>query len=218
LLKPDPRAFAAGFQCAFRFNTYIGLALISRLHGDAGVAGMSLLLGAVVPIANVAAVWSLAHRSGNVRREIARNPLIISTLSGIAFSLLGLSLPEAVWQMLARLGSVSLPLGLLAVGAALQLKGVGAQRALIAWFTAVKLLVVPATAYALALAFDLDILSLHIVILFGALPAATSAYILAERMGGDGKVVAAIISFSTLAAMLSLPLWLAAVGAGANAS
>lgn len=217
LLKPDPRAFASGYQCAFRFNTYIGLALISRLHGDAGVAAMSLLLGVVVPIANVVAVWSLAHSSGNVWRELAKNPLIIATLSGIAFSLLGLRLPESGWQMLSRLGSASLPLGLLAVGAALQLRGAGAQRTLIAWCIAVKLAVVPACAYALAIALHLDTLSLHSVVLFGALPAATSAYILAVRMGGDGKVVAAIISLSTLAAMLTLPVWLAIASAGGTA-
>jgi malonate transporter len=217
LFNPDPRAFAAGYQCAFRFNTYIGLALISRLHGDAGVAAMSLLLGVVVPIANVVAVWSLAHSSGNVWRELARNPLIIATLSGIAFSLLGLNLPEAGWQLLARLGGVSLPLGLLAVGAALQLRGAGAHRSLITWCVAVKLIVVPACAYALAMALHLDTLSLHAVVLFGALPAATSAYILAVRMGGDGKVVAAIISLSTLAAMFTLPVWLSIAGTGGGA-
>ena len=60
LFKPDARTFAAGFQCAFRFNTYIGLALITRLHGDAGLAPMSLLFGVAIPIVNVVAVWSLA--------------------------------------------------------------------------------------------------------------------------------------------------------------
>jgi predicted permease len=212
LFKPDARSFAAGFQCAFRFNTYIGLALISRLHGDAGVAAMSLILGVVVPIVNVVAVWSLAHDTGNVRRELARNPLIISTLGGIAFSLLGLNLPDAGWQILARLGSISVPLGLLAVGAALQLKGVGSRPALIGWWIVVKLVLVPACAYAIGMTLHLDALSMHCVVLFAALPAATSAYILAVRMGADGKIVAAIISISTLAAMLTLPLWLALVG------
>ena len=44
--------------------------------------------------------------------------------------------------------------------------------------------------------------------LFGALPTASSAYILAMRMGGDGPGVAWLISASTLAAMVTLPLWL----------
>jgi malonate transporter and related proteins len=213
LFRPDARIFAASFQCAFRFNTYIGLALISRLHGDAGLASMSLLLGVAIPLVNVVAVWSLARDSGNIWRELARNPLIIATLGGIAFSVLGFQLPDTGWQILGRLGGTALPLGLLAVGAALRLKGVGEHRDLIAWWLAVKLLAVPACAYAIASWLGLAPLSLHCAVLFAALPAATSAYILAVRMGADGSIVAAIISSGTLLAMLTLPLWLAIIGA-----
>ncbi|MEJ0045374.1 MAG: hypothetical protein WDN04_03920 [Rhodospirillales bacterium] len=84
---------------------------------------MSLLFGVAIPIVNVVAVWSLAHNTANVFRELCKNPLIIATVGGIAFSLLGLNLPDALWQLLARLGGVSLPLALLAVGAALKLRG-----------------------------------------------------------------------------------------------
>ena len=45
-----------------------------------------------------------------------------------------------------------------------------------------------------------------VVIMFGALPTATSAYVLAVRMGGDGKVVALLISMSTLIGMITLPV------------
>ena len=47
------------------------------------------------------------------------------------------------------------------------------------------------------------------VVLFAAMPTASSAYILAMRMGGDGRSVAWLISASTLGAMLTLPLWAA---------
>ena len=40
------------------------------------------------------------------------------------------------------------------------------------------------------------------------LPAATSSYILAVRMGGDGRLAAALVTSTTLAAMLTIPLWL----------
>lgn len=213
LFNPNARTFASGFQCAFRFNTYIGLALISRLDGEAGLAAMGLLLGVTIPLVNVVAVWSLARDSGNVWRELAKNPLIIATLGGIAFSVLGLRMPDAGWQILGRLGSAALPLGLLAVGAALQLKGVGEHRVLIAWWIAVKLVAMPACAYAIGIALKLESLPLHCAVLFAALPAATSAYILAARMGGDGRIVAAIISVGTLVAMFTLPLWLSLIGA-----
>jgi len=46
-------------------------------------------------------------------------------------------------------------------------------------------------------------------VLFSALPTASSAYILAMRMGGDGKSVAWLISATTLSSMLTLTLWAA---------
>jgi predicted permease len=52
-------------------------------------------------------------------------------------------------------------------------------------------------------------LNYQIVVLFAALPTASSAYILAMRMGGDGKSVAWLISATTLGSMLTLPLWAA---------
>jgi predicted permease len=53
-----------------------------------------------------------------------------------------------------------------------------------------------------------------VVVLFAALPAASSAYILAVRMGGDGPSVAWLISASTLASMVTLPLWAAWLSRG----
>jgi len=50
-----------------------------------------------------------------------------------------------------------------------------------------------------------------VLVLWAGLPSASSAYILAVRLGGDAAGVAWLISVSTLVAMLSLPLLLALV-------
>jgi hypothetical protein len=212
MFHPPARTFAGGFQCAFRFNSYLGLALIGQLHGEAGLARMSLMLGVAIPLVNVVAIWSLAHRTGNMAREMARNPLIIGTVSGIAFSLSGLDLPDFGWEILRRLGSATLPLALLAVGAGLRLQGGHERRGLIAWWTLVKLVAVPAVAWMCGSALELDTVSMHCVVLFAALPPATSAYILAVRMQADAAISAVLISAGTLAAMVTLPLWLMTIG------
>jgi malonate transporter len=91
----DRRLHASGAQTAFRFNSYVALALAERLAGGAGVASMALVISVCVPLCNVAAVWPLARHGGHgYLRELARNPLIIATLSGLVASLLGLRLPE----------------------------------------------------------------------------------------------------------------------------
>jgi predicted permease len=50
-------------------------------------------------------------------------------------------------------------------------------------------------------------------VLFASLPTASSAYVLAARMGGDGGFVAGLVTLSTMLGMVSVPLWLALAGA-----
>jgi len=206
-----PLSFASQFQCAFRFNSYIGLAVAGNLHGATGIAAMGLLTGAMVPLANLAAVWALArHGSLGVWRELAKNPLILATLAGLAWNLAGWPMPQPALKFLARLAEASIALGLLAVGAALRVRGAFGDggRGTAVWFMAVKLLAMPAAALGIAAAFKLDRVYFDVAVAFAALPAASSAYILTQRMGGDGARVAWLISATTLAAMLTLPFWL----------
>lgn len=208
-------AFASQFQCAFRFNSYIGLAVAGKLHGEAGIAAMGILIGAMVPLANLTSVWMLArHGKLGVVREIVRNPLIIGTVAGLLFNLGGLELPSVAAQFLGRLSEASIALGLLAVGAALKLRGESGSHLPSAYLLAVKLAAVPAIAWVTARTLGLKGVYFDVAVMFGALPTASSAYILAMRMGGDGAGVAWLISASTLGAMLSMPLWLVALGAG----
>ena len=215
LFAMSPMGFASKYQCSFRFNSYIGLAVAGKLHGEAGIAAMGILIGAMVPLANLASVWMLArHGKLGVVREIVRNPLILGTLAGLAFNLGGLELPVVAGQFLARLSEASIALGLLAVGAALRLRGESGSHLPSAYLLAVKLAAVPAVAWTAARAMGLSGVYFDVAVMFGALPMASSAYILAMRMGGDGAGVAWLISATTLGAMLTMPLWLVALGAG----
>ena len=214
LFGPRPMVFASQFQCAYRFNSYIGLAVAAKLHGEAGIAAMGILIGAMVPLANLASVWMLArHGQTGVLREIARNPLILATFAGLLFNLSGGALPEVAGQFLGRLSEASIALGLLAVGAALKLRGESGAHLPSAYLLGVKLLAVPAIAWGAARALGLQGVYFDVVVMFGALPTASSAYILAMRMGGDGAGVAWLISATTLGAMLTMPVWLVALGA-----
>ncbi len=209
LFRPDSVLFASGVQCAFRFNSYIALALAGRVGGEAGIAWMALLIGINVPLCNAAAVWALArHSKLGVGREMARNPLILATLSGLTLNLLGIQLPDFVGATLGRLGAASLALGLLAVGAGLRLTGSTGARGLVSYWLAVKLFAMPCLTYAIARWQDVPPLQLQVLVMFAALPTASSAYILATRLGGNGAIVAFLISSGTLISILSLPLWL----------
>ena len=206
----DARLHASGAQTAFRFNSYVALALAERLAGSEGVAWMALLVSVCVPLCNVAAVWPLARHGGQgYLRELARNPLIIATGSGLLCNLLGLKLPALADTTLGRMGAAALPLGLMAVGAGLQLGALREGPRLAVALLAIRHVLLPAWAVLLVLTLALPLGQQAVVMAFAAMPTASSAYVLAVRMGGHGGYVAGLVTVSTLLAMVALPVWLA---------
>ena len=181
-----------------------------RLGGPQGLAWMALCIALCVPLCNVAAVWPLARHGGHsYGRELLRNPLILSTVAGLIANLAGLKFPEAVATTLQRIGLAALPLGLMATGAGLHFGRLKSAPGLASALMAVRHAVLPALAIGLTAALALPPEQRTIVVLFAALPTASSAYVLAARMGGDGGYVAGLVTLSTLLGMVSVPLWLA---------
>lgn len=209
--RVDARLHASGAQTAFRFNSYVALALAERLGGGQGLAWMALVMSVAVPVSNVAAVWPLARHGGHsYSRELLRNPLILATAAGLSCNMLGLSLPALLSTTLGRVGAAALPLGLMTVGAGLQLGALRESPRLAAALLGIKHLAMPACALALMWVWPLPPGQQAILVAFAAMPTASSAYVLAVRMGGHGGYTAGLVTVSTLIAMVALPLWLAA--------
>lgn len=210
----DRRLHASGAQVAFRFNSYVALALADKLAGADGVSWTAMLIAVCVPLCNVGAVWPLARHGGHgFWREIARNPLIIGTLGGLAVNLLGLQLVDPLGPSLARISQAALPLGLMAVGAGLQLADLRESPGLAAALLSIRHAVLPLVALAVVALLELPPAQQAVVVAFAAIPTASSCYVLAARMGGNDPYVAGLVTVSTLLGMASIPLWLAALRA-----
>jgi predicted permease len=108
LFPVGPMSFESAVQTAFRFNSYIALAIAFRLGGESGTSMMALIIGFAVPLCNMAAVHALVHRSGGLARELAKNPLLIATACGVLFNLTGLPMPEVAGVVLSRMGNASI--------------------------------------------------------------------------------------------------------------
>jgi predicted permease len=201
--------FASCVQTGFRYNSYIGLALAQSLLGARGVLLLALVIGVCIPLANLFAVYALArHAERGFLREVLRNPLILATVGGLVTNLLGWTLPPLLSStLLERLGNGGLALGLMCIGAGLRLDMVDVPRRVPVVFTALKLLVFPALALGLVALSGLRGIEAQLVMLFAALPTASTAYVLAARMGGRADAVAFIVTLQTLLAVVMLPLW-----------
>jgi predicted permease len=202
----DARNHAGSAQVAFRFNSFIGLALADRLAGAQGLQLIAVLIGACVPLFNMGAVWPMArHARRGFVRELVRNPLIIATASGLLANLMGFSMPHWLEPTITRIGAASLALGLMAAGAGMQMGALARAKVLAVSVLAIRHLLLPLIALGVSRLFALDPVQTTILLAFSALPTASSCYVLAARMGYDGEYVAGLVTLSTLLGMLSLP-------------
>ena len=207
----DRREHAASAQVAFRFNSFIALALADRLAGPPGLLLIAVLIGVCVPIFNIAAIWPMArHAQRGFARELLRNPLIIATATGLMANALGLRIPFWLEPAVTRIGAASLALGLMAAGAGMQLGPLARAKALAGSVLAIRHVLLPLLAFALSRFYGLTPVQSTVLLAFSALPTASSCYVLAAKMGYDGAFTAGLVSLSTLLGMASLPfaLWL----------
>ena len=212
----DGPAFTSLFQGAIRWQTYVALAVSANLFGDTGLALASVAMVAIIPLVNVLSVAVLARYAAPERpsaREIlmtvVRNPLIWACTVGLVLNVLHAPLPKLWHEVADSLGRSSLAIGLLVTGAGLQLEGLFRPRSAAAIGVVLKLILMPALAIGLALAFRLDGPDLAIVAVCSAVPCSSSAYVLAREMGGDAPLLAQIITLQTMLAAITMPVVIA---------
>lgn len=212
----DGPAFTSIFQGATRWQTYVALAVAGNLYGDLGLALASVAMVAIIPLVNVFSVAVLAHYASPKRQSVrsiamtvVRNPLIWACAIGLAINVSHLPLPRIWHEVAEALGRSSLAIGLLVTGAGLHLEGLFRPNAAAALTVFLKLIVMPVMAVALALLFGLSGPNLVIVVSCSAVPASSSAYVLARQMGGDAPLLAQIITLQTILAALTMPIAIA---------
>lgn len=220
----DGPGFTSAFQGTIRLNTYIGLAVASALFGETGVTLTAICVAVAVPLVNVLSVLTLsawghgqAARPGPIAKGLIANPLILACVIGITLNAGGIGLPPLIGPTLEILGRAALPVALLAVGAGLSFRHLSRARAPVAVSGVVKLALLPALVWLGCLLAGLDGVTTTVAVIYAGLPCSASSYVLARRMGGDGPLVAGIITAQTLASALTIPIlaWLVWTDTGA---
>ena len=217
LLAVDGPRFTSLCQGAIRMNTYVGLSVAAGLGGNAGLAHAAVAIAIIVPLVNLTCVTALARYGEgadrrdrpSVFRSLVTNPLIIASAIGIGLNVAGVEALPVMTPAAEALGRAALPLGLLAVGAAIRwgsLATIGVPEITI---SAVKLAVLPSICAALLWWIGVEGVAAAVAVLFTALPTAPSSYLLARQMGGDAVVMASLVTLQTLAALVTLPVALA---------
>ncbi len=205
--------FTSVFQGGVRFNTYIALAVAEAFFGAGGLAMGALAAGFMIVLINILCISAFARWGANASsgvkpfiRDIIANPLILACALGWFLSLSGIGLPGITGDILEIPGRAALPLGLLAVGAALRPESVRGHIQSIVVSSAVQFGVKPLIAVLLISATALSGVPAGVLVIALMSPTAPSAYILARQLGGDTSAMASIITVQTLLAFLAMPV------------
>ena len=217
-LGADGPAFTSLFQGATRWQTFVALPLAGNLYGDLGLALASVAIMAMTPMLNVLCVSVLVRYASSNKTDwrsvllaIVRNPMIWSCVVGAALNPVNAFIPQPIHAVIDALSRSSLALGLLIVGAGLRIEEMTRLKPLTLPTCALKLVVMPAIAIGIALAFGLTGANLAVIACCTAVPAASNSYILARQLGGDAPLMAQIITVETMLAAATLPLAIAFV-------
>ena len=206
LAGAPPRAF---LPCVMFANVGpVGIPLTVLAYGPQGLAPALILL-----VLSNLLHFSLGTglMSGRVEwRMVYANPLVWSTLLGLAFSMVGLRLPEWLGTPLTMIGSVLVPMMLLSLGARLAVAQIGDAR------VGVTGAVLAMLARLMACGLVLSVVPLQGVergalILFACLPPAVFNFLLADRFHVEPGKVASVVIVGHLTGLAFLPLgiWLA---------
>ncbi len=192
-------------QGIFRSNFVImGIPIAQALVGADQLGAVTVLIAVVVPLFNFLSVYVLERFRGgnvNVRKvllEVAKNPLIISSLLGILCQLLGIRLPGLLEQTVSSLSVIASPLQLFLLGAFFRFDGLGRYLKPLTAVTTVKLFVTPALL--LGTAALLGIRGGDFVGLIGifASPTAVNSFTMVQQMDcGDAELAGDIVVFTS---------------------
>lgn len=209
-------AYQAGSfsQSCYRFNTYIGMAVMLNALGEDGARQFSFLIGLIIPIINILAVsilsWysekkvRLPQRVGLTVKALISNPLIIACVAGIVYWKLIGEFPVFIDNTFRLASFVTLPLALFSIGGALTLDGMKNHFILSLVASVFKLVILPLIGYLFLNAFNVTGVSFKVGMLYFTLPTSTALYILSSQLSSDTQLASAAIALSTLLSVISL--------------
>jgi malonate transporter len=198
----------------------VALPILQALYGTRGIlpAAIATVFIAVVMLPALLILLELERRgrsdkpgTSTLAKQIILNPVMISTLLGLAWSVAGLPLPAPIATYAGMFGDALTACALFAIGLGLSLTDLRGDFAVAMLLSVIKLVVVPLVVYGLCVAGGLTPFSAVAAVVCAAVPTAKTAYVVAGEYGVEESMVAATVSLTTLLSVASLLAWLYAL-------
>ena len=202
-------------------NVYLGLPACTLALGAAGTEAASIFLALVLPGYNLISITlgEFVYSGGislaalrSIMSRIVKNPLVVSSLAGLAAAQLKIPVPEIVMTSLKLVADMATGVALISLGMGLEFTGLAAAFRC-AWHDAlIKLILHPAMMWAFLALWPTPEIFLRVAVIISAMPTAVNTFIVARGMKLDDQYACEIIAVTTILAPITIPMWIALLG------
>jgi malonate transporter len=207
-----------GMTAAMTNTGFVALPILHSIYGQPAVLPAAVATIFVAAVMFPAAVVLLESNRGGARgpsarsvvllKQIVLNPMVLSTLIGLAWATAGLPIPTPVAAYLNIFAAALTPCALFAIGLGLSVKGMRSNFRASVVLAAVKLVIMPLVVYGLCMASGLNPLYTIAAVVCAAVPTAKTVFILAGEYRVEEELVAATVSITTLFSVATLLGWI----------
>jgi predicted permease len=207
-----------GMAASMTNTGFVALPVLQAIYGPRAVlpAAIATVFVAVVMFPLAVILLEVGQRDARGSRtapmvtvkHVVLNPMVLSTLIGMLWSVLNLRMPGPVTAYFGILADALTPCALFAIGLGLSIDALRANIGRASLLTLVKLIIMPLIVYGLSLWLGLDPLYTIAAVICAAVPTAKTAYILAGEYHCEEMMVASTVSLTTLVSVFSLVVWL----------
>lgn len=213
-----------GLDAGYSNVGFMGIPLCLLVFGPSGLPAAviaTLFTACVLFLFAIVLIEADLHRGAGVWRTVrkvtlslARNPLLLAPMAGLAVGMTGLSLPNAIERFFSLLGGAASPCALVCIGLFLAQESMVSDDALsIGVLVGLKLLVQPAaTAVLVFYVFDAPPLWSKAAVLLSSLPIGSGPFTIAKLYGLEAGVTSGAILMSHLASVATVSILVAWLG------
>jgi malonate transporter len=224
--RPLASASIDGLLGSYANTAYMGFPVLLMVYGPESQVPVTIASIITVCVLNASAIVLIevaSHRHqrlGLLVRKVGgslmRNPIFVAPVLGMAYGATGLGLAAPVDAYLKLLGGAASPLALVVIGLVLaELRSFGGPETRTSLALAgLKLIVHPLLTWALAIAFAVPAPLAAMAVLLAALPTGAGPFIVAEHYRLPALVTSTVILVSTIGSLVTLPIFMLALGAG----
>jgi malonate transporter and related proteins len=206
-----------GMAAAMTNTGFVALPILHSIYGQPAVlpaAVATVFVAAAMFPATVILLESEGRgkhegkgRPATLMKQIVLNPMVLSTLIGLAWTILGLRIPAPLAAYLNIFAGALTPCALFAIGLGLSVEGISNVKASLV-LAVVKLVIMPLIVYGICVATGLNPLYTIAAVICAAVPTAKTVFILAGEYKVEEELVAATVSITTLLSIATLLGWL----------